>query len=135
MYNTTKRTILCWNLLQALPLQWTIQLEWDPKKYFSKNISITYARSINLIFVFLLKINITSKQQIILEKSEHLLQPVRQNAKSDISSMTVEKILGNPNTKSAKQSLNQFKTMPPINNTTSVNWEILFIFFVLQIKQ
>ncbi len=67
------------------------------------------------------KINITNKQQLILEKSEHFLQPVRQTTKSEISSTSMQKILGNPNTKSVKQTLNQFKPIPPINNSTSVN--------------
>lgn len=72
------------------------------------------------------KVNTTSKQQLILEKSEYFLQPVRQNTKTEMSSISVEKLLGHPNTKNGKQAiLNQFKQIPPINhnqnNQTSVN--------------
>jgi hypothetical protein len=60
---------------------------------------------------------VASKQQLILEKSEPMLKPIREYSNYDnLARSSIEEIIGNP---SVIKPPAKFKPIPPINSNSS----------------
>jgi hypothetical protein len=67
------------------------------------------------------KTNITSKHQLILEKSESFLKPIRSFERSNELEFSIKNILGDVNMKKTGKFPNKLKTIPPINSSETVS--------------
>jgi hypothetical protein len=67
------------------------------------------------------KTNITSKQQIILDKSESFMKPIRSLENSSDFEFSIKNILGDVNMKMTGKFPNKLKTIPPISTSTTVS--------------